>query len=120
MTDSQSTQKESATAVAATVTLEEVRHVAALASLQLTATEEPQMQHDLNAILSHITALGSLDTTGVPPMAQVNELYASAPAFAGATLRADDPRPSVSRPAIMQEAPETDGRFFKVPKVIER
>ncbi|MGI4758975.1 MAG: Asp-tRNA(Asn)/Glu-tRNA(Gln) amidotransferase subunit GatC [Janthinobacterium lividum] len=104
----------------ATVTLEDVRHVAALANLQLLADEEPRMQRDLNAILGHIAALSNVDTTGVPPMAQVSELLNAAPAPAGANLRQDEPRTSVDRAAVMHEAPETDGRFFKVPKVIER
>ena len=103
-----------------TVTLDEVRHVAALANLQLTAEEEPRMQRDLNAVLGHIAALGRLDTEGVPPMAQVNELIEAAAEAAGSSLRADTPRPSLDRAAVMHEAPDTDGRFFKVPKVIER
>jgi aspartyl-tRNA(Asn)/glutamyl-tRNA(Gln) amidotransferase subunit C len=107
-------------AAAAAVTLEQVRHVAALANLQLTADEEPRMQHDLNAILEHIASLSRLDTDGVPPMAQVSELLDAAPALAGSSLRTDEPKPSVDRAAVMHEAPDTDGRFFKVPKVIER
>ncbi len=103
-----------------TVTLDDVRHVAALANLQLSAEEEPRMQRDLNAILSHVAGLNSVDTAGVPAMAQVGELLQQEAALAGATLRADAPRPSVDRAAVMHEAPETDGRFFKVPKVIER
>ena len=104
-----------------TVTLDEVRHVAALANLQLTAEEEPRMQRDLNAILEHIAALSRLDTTDVPPMAQVSELLGgAAPSLAGSSLRPDAPKPSVDRAAVMHEAPDTDGRFFKVPKVIER
>lgn len=107
-------------AATATVTLDEVRHVAALANLQLTAEEEPRMQRDLNAILGHIAALSALDTTGVPPMAQVSQLLDAAPAAAGANLRLDVAKPSVDRDTVMHEAPESDGRFFKVPKVIER
>jgi aspartyl-tRNA(Asn)/glutamyl-tRNA(Gln) amidotransferase subunit C len=38
----------------------------------------------------------------------------------GASLRKDEVRPSLDRAAVMAEAPESDGRFFKVPKVIER
>jgi aspartyl-tRNA(Asn)/glutamyl-tRNA(Gln) amidotransferase subunit C len=53
-------------------------------------------------------------------MAQVGQLLQKGPALAGATLRADVVKPSVDRGAVMAEAPETDGRFFKVPKVIER
>lgn len=102
------------------VTLDDVRHVAALANLQLTADEEPRMQRDLNAILGHVAALSQLDTTGVEPMAQVSQLLRLAPAPAGGNLRPDSIVPSVDRAAVMAEAPDTDGRFFKVPKVIER
>ena len=38
----------------------------------------------------------------------------------GASLRADEVRPSLDRKAVMAAAPESDGRFYKVPKVIER
>lgn len=104
----------------ATVTLDDVRHVAALANLQLTAEEEPRMQRDLNAILEHVAQLQKVNTDGVEPMAQVGQLLQKGPALAGATLRSDAVKPSVDRGAVMAEAPETDGRFFKVPKVIER
>ena len=40
--------------------------------------------------------------------------------FDGAALRADEVRASIDRRAVMAAAPESDGRFFKVPKVIER
>ena len=102
------------------VTLDEVRHVAELANLELTAEEMPQMQRDLNAILEHIAELNALDTTDVPAMAQVGEMLGEATDAEGAELRRDEVRPSISRAAVMAEAPETDGRFFKVPKVIER
>jgi aspartyl-tRNA(Asn)/glutamyl-tRNA(Gln) amidotransferase subunit C len=112
------------------VTLEDVRRVAELANLDLTADEEPRMQRDLNAILGHIAQLNELDTSDVPAMAQVGEmltgeamtgeLRARAGDGAGIDLRADAVRPSLDRAAVMAAAPETDGRFFKVPKVIER
>ena len=102
------------------VSLEEVRHVADLANLELTAEELPRMAKDLNAILGHIAQLNELDTSAVEPMAQVGEALGMAPAEAGETLRVDGVRASVDRGAVMAEAPESDGRFFKVPKVIER
>jgi len=102
------------------VSLDEVRHVADLANLELTAEELPRMARDLNAILGHIAELNELDTAGIPPMAQVAEVLGLASATSGETLRADVVRPSIDRAAVMAEAPETDGRFFKVPKVIER
>ncbi len=110
------TQPETATRVS----LEEVRHVADLANLELTAEELPRMAHDLDAVLGFIAQLNEVDTSDLPPMAQVAEALGREPAAAGQTLRGDQLRPSVDRALVMNEAPETDGRFFKVPKVIER
>ena len=114
---------DNATAVAKTTTrvsLEEVRHVAALANLELTAEELPRMAHDLDAVLGYIAQLDELDTAELVPMAQVSEAIGREPATAGEPLRRDELRPSVDRALVLHEAPETDGRFFKVPKVIER
>ncbi len=102
------------------VSIEDVRRVAELANLELTAEEEPRMRRDLNAILGHIAQLNELDTSGVPAMAQVGEMLGGVVDSAGASLRADVIRPSLDRAAVMAAAPESDGRFFKVPKVIER
>lgn len=104
------------------VSLEDVRRVAELANLELTAAEEPRMQRDLNAVLGYIAELNQLDTEGVPPMAQVGEMLSDGKSVdaTGAALRQDMIRPSIDRAAVMAAAPETDGRFFKVPKVIER
>jgi aspartyl-tRNA(Asn)/glutamyl-tRNA(Gln) amidotransferase subunit C len=102
------------------VTIDDVRRVAELANLELTAEEEPRMQRDLNAILGHIAQLNELDTAGVPAMAQVGEMLGGLLQDRGEALREDAVRPSVDRAKVMAAAPETDGRFFKVPKVIER
>jgi aspartyl-tRNA(Asn)/glutamyl-tRNA(Gln) amidotransferase subunit C len=102
------------------VGLDEVRHVADLANLELTAEELPRMARDLNAVLGYIAQMNELDTSAVEPMAQVGEALGIAPAQRGETLRADVVRPSLDRVEVMAAAPETDGRFFKVPKVIER
>ena len=102
------------------VTREDVLRVAELANLELTADEVPRMQRDLNAILGHIAQLNELDTAGVPAMAQVGEMLGAEAELTGASLRRDTVRPSLDRKAVMASAPETDGRFFKVPKVIER
>jgi aspartyl-tRNA(Asn)/glutamyl-tRNA(Gln) amidotransferase subunit C len=102
------------------VTMDDVRRVAELANLELTSEEEPRMQRDLNAILGHIAQLNELDTAGVPAMAQVGEMLGSLLQDRGEALREDVVRPSVDRAKVMAAAPETDGRFFKVPKVIER
>lgn len=98
------------------VAAEDVKRVAELAYLELTAQEEVRMQHDLNAILDYVAQLNELDTSAVEPMAQVAEVLGGA----SRDLRTDLPRPSLPRNRVMAAAPETDGTFFKVPKVIER
>ena len=102
------------------VTIDEVRRVAELANLELTAEEEPRMQRDLSAVLGYIAELNELDTAEVPPMAQVGEVLGGELFLSGETLRPDIVVPSIDRAEVMASAPETDGRFFKVPKVIER
>ncbi len=104
-------------AMTAKVTVEEVERVAELAHLELKPEETPAMLRDLNAILDYVAQLNELDTKGVTPLAQVSELQDGAGV---SVLRADLPVPSLDRAAVMPQAPETDGVFFKVPKVIER
>lgn len=100
----------------AKVTQEDVHRVAELAHLELTAEESTRMLKDLNAILDYVAELNELDTAGVAPLTQVSELAGSS-AF---VPRPDERVPSLDRAVVMREAPETDGSFFKVPKVIER
>jgi aspartyl-tRNA(Asn)/glutamyl-tRNA(Gln) amidotransferase subunit C len=104
------------------VSLEDVRRVAELANLELTAEEEPRMRRDLNAILDYVAQLSELNTEQVQPMAQVSEVLASgeAPSEKLSVLRQDEVRPCLDRAVVMASAPETDSIFFKVPKVIER
>ena len=109
----------------AKVTVDEVERVAELAHLKLTEEETGAMLHDLNAILEYVAQLSELDTAGIEPMAQVSDLIESdedsIEQFGhGEALRADGLRPSLDRATVMHEAPETDGAFFKTPKVIER
>ncbi len=102
------------------VSVEEVRHIAALSNLHLTPQEEASMQRDLNAILDYVAELNELHTAAVIPMAQVGEMLAQRDGDSRRFLRQDLPAPSLNREAVMSSAPETDGIFFKVPKVIER
>jgi aspartyl-tRNA(Asn)/glutamyl-tRNA(Gln) amidotransferase subunit C len=94
---------------------EDVLHVSALANLELTEAERQRMLRDLNSILEYIDRLNRLDTADVPPMAQV-----SAGMAPDSAMRPDQTRPSILRPDALRNAPETDGEFFKVPKVIDK
>ena len=106
----------------------DVSHVADLANLELSADERARMVRDLNSILGHVDSLNALDTKDVPPMAQVSDRYGkdeSRPGserFAYAT-REDvryGLRESLPHDVALRNAPETDGTFFVVPKVIEK
>ncbi|MHB1935084.1 MAG: Asp-tRNA(Asn)/Glu-tRNA(Gln) amidotransferase subunit GatC [Acidobacteriaceae bacterium] len=110
------------------VPLEQVLRVAELAHLELREDERQEMLRDLNAILGHVAQLNELDTRDVPPMTQMNAAMRADASVAehpgavdsGNVLRDDARRPSLDHAKAMAAAPETDGAYFKVPKVIER
>jgi aspartyl-tRNA(Asn)/glutamyl-tRNA(Gln) amidotransferase subunit C len=99
------------------VAVEDVNRVAELAHIELTPDESRRLLHDLNEILGYVAQLNELDTADIVPLAQVSELEG---APASSVLRDDVTRPCLDRATVMQEAPETDRAFFKVPRVIER
>lgn len=93
------------------ITLEQVRHVARLARLQLSAEEELRVQADMSSILAYVDKLNELDTADVAPTAQVGE--------PGTPMRDDA---VTNRPApeeMLANAPARQGGFFKVTKIIE-
>lgn len=110
------------------VTEKEVSYVADLANLDLSAEERSRMVRDLNSILGYVESLNELDTGEVAPMAQVSDRYGVDPSKKGSERFAyasrDDVREGLRKsfpPEIaLANAPDTDGRFFEVPKVIER
>ena len=105
------------------ITEKDVLYVADLANLELTPGERTRMVRDLNSILEYVARLNQLDTTGVPPMAQVAECYVPEKEETAGfeyAMRTDVLGKSLDRPLALANAPESDGTFFKVPKVIER
>ena len=55
------------------IALEQVRHVALLARLRLSADEETHLQADMSSMLGYVEKLNELNTDDVPPTAQVGE-----------------------------------------------
>ena len=106
------------------VSEKDVLYVADLANLELTPEERTRMVRDLNSILEYVERLNELDTAGVPPMAQVSDRYGvpekKGAARFGYAMRADALGKSLDHKLALANAPESDGTFFKVPKVIER
>ncbi len=107
------------------ITEKDVLYVAELANLELAAEERARMLKDLNSILDYVDRLNELDTSNVEPMAQTSDRYGIDESKTGAarfayTMRDDKTGPSLPRDLVMENAPESDGSFFKVPKVIDR
>lgn len=101
------------------ITEKDVIYVADLANLELTAEERVRFAKELSSILEYIGRLNELDTSNVPPMAQISERFSSQGAT-GSTQREDIVQPCLPHEAALQNAPVSDGTFFKVPRVIER
>jgi aspartyl-tRNA(Asn)/glutamyl-tRNA(Gln) amidotransferase subunit C len=110
------------------VTDKDVAYVADLANLELTEEERTHMVRDLNSILGYIDRLNQLDTNNVEPMAQVSDRYGVDESKVGSERFAyasrEDVlyglRKSLPHQEALQNAPDADENFFKVPKVIER
>lgn len=93
------------------LSLEQVRHVAALSRLALTPHEEEQHRVALQAVLDAAAALDTLDLKDVPPTAQVN--------ITESPLRKDVPVEPLGVERALANAPDRVGSSFGVPKVIE-
>jgi aspartyl-tRNA(Asn)/glutamyl-tRNA(Gln) amidotransferase subunit C len=93
------------------LTVDEVRHIANLARLQLTPEEERRFAEQLSSILEYAARLLEVDTTQIPPTATVLPLQAP--------LRPDIPRPCPPREKILSNAPEKEAGMFRVPPVLE-
>ena len=106
------------------VTETDVTYVADLANLELTDQERQSLAKELNSILEYIERLNELDTDNVPPMAQTSDRLTPTEKTGGDRFayarREDVLRPSLPHQDAVKNAPDTDGDFFKVPKVIER
>lgn len=98
------------------ISREDVVRVAELAYLELSEAELEMYRKQVDDILEYIGKLNELDTSNVEPMAQVLSDGQSA----DATLREDVVVPCDVAPEILRQAPDPDGIYFRVPKVIER
>ena len=110
------------------VTEKDVTYVADLANLELSAAERAGMLRDLNSILGYIDRLNELDTANVEPMSQVRthdsvehgRQGSERPPDANRDDIVEGLRKSLTQEVALANAPDADGTFFRVPKVIER
>lgn len=89
---------------------EQVHKVANLARLEMTVEEEDQIATQMNNILGYFEQLSELDTTDVQPTTRAIDV--------SNVTRPDILQPFPDREAMLKEAPDQDGDFFKVPKIM--
>jgi aspartyl-tRNA(Asn)/glutamyl-tRNA(Gln) amidotransferase subunit C len=92
------------------IALEQVRHVAKLSRLALSEDQTRRFTPQLESILEYVAKLDEVDMSGVEPMTHALPLHN--------VLRDDVVEPSLPVEQVLLNAPESDGPFFKVPKVI--
>ena len=90
---------------------DEVEKVATLARLAITETEKEEFSGQISRILDYMELLGQWDTTGVEPTATVMEQVN--------VFREDMPRPCLSPEDALANAPDQEGGFFRVPKILD-
>ena len=93
------------------ITREEVLHVARLARLSLTDAETDRLREQLGGILDYIKQLDALDTKDVVPTSHAVEM--------GTPFRDDSVRTFGDKEALLANAPDRQGDFFRVPRIIE-
>lgn len=94
------------------ITAAEVRRIAELARLGLDADEEAQLASQLERIVEAMASLRQVDTAGVQPLFHVW------PDLANVT-RPDEPKPVSDGGPILDAAPDRNGPFLRVPRVID-
>jgi aspartyl-tRNA(Asn)/glutamyl-tRNA(Gln) amidotransferase subunit C len=93
------------------ISRQDVEHVARLARLGLDDEEIERLTAELSHILDAMQALRELDTSAIPPTAQVIPLRN--------VMRKDVPRPSWPVEDILRNAPATREQQFLVPPVLD-
>ncbi len=88
----------------------DIRYVAKLARIALTDEEIERFSVELSDLLGHVRALAELDTDSVPATAQVVE--------SRNVSREDIERPCLDREVVLNAAPQRQGGFFRVPRII--
>ena len=88
-----------------------VRKIAALARLRVEPEEEERMVRELGAILAYVEQIQDLDVAAIEPTSQVTE-------GAPSPLRPDRVVPCAVRDEALDQAPEREGDYFRVPRVV--
>ncbi len=91
------------------ITVKDVEHVAKLARLELTDDEKEKFTRQLGDVLKYVEQMNEVDTTNVKPMAHAFDIVN--------VMREDKVVYEQTKEQLMQNAPEVEDGFFKVPKI---
>jgi aspartyl-tRNA(Asn)/glutamyl-tRNA(Gln) amidotransferase subunit C len=94
------------------VTSEMVDKMARLARLEFNDADKEAIRLDLEKMIAFVEKLNELDTSNVEPLIHMSESVN--------ILREDEVKGSVTREEALRNAPDTDGTYFRVPKVIRK
>ncbi len=89
-----------------------ISHLAHLSRLNVAPEKMDKLVVDMQDLVLFVEQLNELDTTGTEPLMHMGD--------AVNVLRTDEIAGSISRSAALINAPDSDGIFFKVPKVINK
>jgi aspartyl-tRNA(Asn)/glutamyl-tRNA(Gln) amidotransferase subunit C len=98
-------------AVARKIDEAQVRKVAKLSRLELTEAEVEEFTGQLSAILDYVEKMNELDTEGIEPLAHCLPI--------SNVFREDCVKESLGTEKALDNAPQRDGDFFKVPKILD-
>ncbi|MHC4130923.1 MAG: Asp-tRNA(Asn)/Glu-tRNA(Gln) amidotransferase subunit GatC [Planctomycetota bacterium] len=89
----------------------QVEKIAKLSRLKLTEQEVREFTGQLSAIIDYVEKMNELDTKDVEPLAHCLPIHN--------VFRSDEPKESLGTEKVLSNAPQTDGDFFKVPKILD-
>ena len=93
------------------ISVSDVEYLAHLARVELSREELERLTSELGEILNYVEKLKGAATEGIPPTSHVLEL--------SNVFRPDQTQPSLPLEAVLKNAPDREGPFFRVPRIIE-
>lgn len=92
------------------ITLEEVKYIAALSKLRFSSEEEARLAGEMNGILDYMAKLNELNTDEIAPMSHVLDMHD--------VYRVETAEMRITHDEALKNAPDADSDYFRVPKVI--
>ena len=92
------------------ITDELLKKIAKLAKLKLDGEERENLKQDFQKMLDFVDKLQEVDTEGIEPLIHITEEFNH--------LREDEPESPLPKEEVLKNAPNQDGTYFRVPKVL--